>query len=229
MNKRIGFTLVEVMIASAVLVIFFSGSFALFFQGQGTITKSTWISNSTRDEGLALKELSELAKSSSYPSTVLSNIIKVCETKTYQAKLPAGKDNIQLKEYPLDILAFPICTEQNENTAGSIKWVILRLQNHNASPDRCNLSLIISKTNNYNPPPPNYVTSLNSFGYSNSIEAAKEKILLRDIESLSITAEKGNDNAVSSVKIDFNLSYSKAPNFKKTATIKFPMNVLVDY
>lgn len=231
MSKHSGFTLVEVLIASTVMVLFLAGGFALYMQGQNTISKSSWINNSTREEGFMLRELAELAKSSSYPTTVLSNVIKVAEKEVYKAKLPLGTGIIAPQKTPFDLLAFPICSPQiipegkNSPEAGRIKWVILRLQKQQSS-KYYDLDLIETPEEKYSPNAPNYVSDLNDFGYSDKATIDKHKIILHDIEGVEVTTEAIDSTKISSVKIDFILSYPKSPTFKKKVTVKFPLNIL---
>ena len=49
MNKKVGYTLIEILIAATVFVLFIGSGIALYLQGQGTISKSSWINNSTKD------------------------------------------------------------------------------------------------------------------------------------------------------------------------------------
>lgn len=232
MTKVRGFTLVEVLIASTVMVLFLGGGFALYMQGQNTISKSSWINNSTREEGFVLRELAELAKASSYPTTVLSNVIKVAEKDIYKAKLPLGTGKIVPQKSPYDLLAFPICSAQiipegkNSPEPGNIKWVILRLQKQQNSNNYYDLNLIETTENKYSPKSPDYAAGLNSFGYSDNLKIGKHKIILHDIEGVEVATEAIDSTKVSSVKIDFILSYPKAPTFKKKVTVKFPLNVL---
>ena len=232
MSKRIGFTLVEVLIASTVMVLFLGAGFTLYFQGQNTITKSSWINNSTREEGFALRELAELAKASSYPSTVLSNVIKIAEKDVYKAKLPLGTGKIAFNKSPLDLLAFPICTAQiipegkDKSEPGNIKWIILRLQKQQSSNKYYDLNLIETITEKYFTKAPDYAAGLNKFGYTNNLKINKQKTILHDIESIDITTEAIDLEKIYSVKIDFILSYPKSPTFKKKVAIKFPLNIL---
>ena len=87
MNNKSGVTLVELLIASSLLVLFLTGGFALYFHGQGTINKGTWINNSTIKEGIATRELSELSKASSYPSKILKNKLIIKRFRSLCAKI----------------------------------------------------------------------------------------------------------------------------------------------
>ena len=222
MNKKTGLTLVEVLIASTLFLLFLGGGFSLFFHGQNTITKSTWLNNSTRDEGLATRELSDLSKASSYPSKILKNNLIVNESDSYKAKIPQGVGNILLEKFPIDILAFPICTvqtdEKDANKKGKMKWIRLQLNNVNASKGRCNLNIVQSNTSSY-------TLSNNGKGsgllnYTNNMAEFSSKTILRDIENAFVFKE-----ASDSVRIDLVLSSAQYANFKKNVTLKFPLNV----
>ena len=205
MNKKSGLTFVEVLIASTLFVLFLGGGFALYFQGQGTITKSTWINNSTRDEGLATRELSDLSKASSYPSKILKNNLIVNESDDYKAKIPQGVGNVKLDNFPKDILAFPICTVQTDE----------KDLNKNG---RCNLNIVHSNTSSYTLSDNGNGSGL--LNYTKKMEEVSSKTILRDIENAFVFKE-----ASDSVRIDLTISSAKYNNYKKNVTLKFPLNV----
>ncbi len=218
-NKH-GFTVVEVLIASTILVLFLGGGFALYIQGQETINKSTWINNSTRDEGIAVRELAELTKRSSYPSRVTADTISVNEHNNYKARCPAGVGNIALNSLPRDILAFPVCEVSDSVSVpahpnGSIEWVILRLTRNPIYVNRCNLDVVHSTRKTFSSDPGNSILN-----YSNGMAAASSKTILRDIESVTVTRE-----ATDSARIEIHMSSPKSDKFKKNVLLKIPLNV----
>ena len=214
MNNKHGFTVVEVLIASTILILFLGGGFALYIQGQGTINKNTWINNSTRDEGIAVRELAELTKRSSYPSRITADSISVNEDNNYKAKCPAGVGNIALNTLPRDILAFPVCVVAT-STNGSIEWVILRLTRNPINVNRCNLDVVHSTRKTFSSDPGNSILN-----YSNGMAAASSKTILRDIESVTVTRE-----ATDSARIEIHMSSPKSDKFKKNVLLKIPLNV----
>ncbi len=222
MNSRFGVTLVELLIASSLLVLFLSGGFYLYFHGQGTINKGTWINNSTIKEGIATRELSELSKASSYPSKILKNNLIINDNDNFKAKLPQGVGEISFDTLPKEILAFPICSCQTDeadiNKKGKIKWIILKLTNNQESKEQCNLNLVQSYTSNYTLSDDGNGNGL--LDYSNNLQAFSDKIILKDIEKASVVKE-----ASDSVRIDLVLSSAKHSGFKKNVTLKFPLNV----
>ena len=215
MRNKKAFTLVEVVIASTIFIMFLGGGFAIYLQGQDTISKSTWINNSTRDEGLAIRELAELSKASSYPSKILQNSIKVNENLKAQTKTPLSLNasmtiDINSDEY---ILGFPICTPITDNDAnGTIKWVTLRLNKVGSTNGRTNLILAQTLLSIYSDPD-------KAKGF-NSNDMGSTKTLLKDVEKVVITKES-ND----SVMLNIDLSNPKYEGFKKNVTLKFPLNV----
>ncbi|HNW10329.1 MAG TPA: type II secretion system protein [Candidatus Rifleibacterium sp.] len=128
-NRSSGFTLVETIIAAGVFTLFFGAALGLFFQSQRTINRVSWNNSVTKDAGLALRNFSELAKTSSYPSTVRSNLIKVADVaEDFKAKLPSGTGLIKYSGANRNLLAFPVCKEQTETEPGTIKWVSIWLE-----------------------------------------------------------------------------------------------------
>ena len=225
-KSRTGYTLVEVLIASGVFTLFMGAALGVFFYSQKSINKASWNNNATRDEGLALRRLSELAKTSSYPSTTLENVIKIADSAdTYKAKLPAGTGEIALSAGDeTDIFAFPICTEQTSAQAGSVSWASLWLE---PSPyaGYWDLSLRISPPVSYSPASPNYVDGMTTGAYSDSLTAQNKYLLFRNIEKTQINYV---ENASDSVDLIFTLSFPENKNFKKEIKLSPTLNVLLE-
>jgi len=75
-QNNTGFTLIEIIMASLTFSLFLGGCFAIYSHSQRTITRGNRLNKSTLEDARTKRILSELTKSSSYPSTVRSNLIK---------------------------------------------------------------------------------------------------------------------------------------------------------
>lgn len=223
---RSGYTLVEVIIASAVFTLFMSAALGLFLHSQKSINKASWINNANRDESMALRRISELAKSSSYPSITLENVLKIADSDdTYKAKLPAGTGELALNaNTDTDILAFPICSGQSASKEGSVRWASLWLE-PSIYAGYFNLILRISPEVTYNSSPPNYVEGMKNGEYTNSLAVAQKHSLLKNVEKTVIrTVENAND----SVELIFTLSFPDNKNHKKEVKLLTTFNVLFE-
>ena len=225
-EKRKGYTLVEVLIASGVFTLFLGAALGLFFYSQKSINKASWINNATRDESLALRRVSELAKTSSYPSTTLENVLKIAEAdNTYKAKLPAGVGELSVAAgNSADILAFPVCTEQTSAVAGSVRWASLWLEPSVYS-GYFDLYLRVSPPVTYSPSAPNYVEGMSTGAYSDSLAAKEKYSLLKNVEK---TVVNRVDNSSDSVDLIFTLSFPDNKNFKKEVKLSPTLNVLFE-
>ncbi|MFZ5950600.1 MAG: PulJ/GspJ family protein [Candidatus Rifleibacteriota bacterium] len=223
LKRKNAYTLVEIIIASGVFSLFLGAALGIFFHTQRSISKTSWINNATRDEGIALRRLSELAKSSSYPATTLENVIKIAEdSDKFKARLPGGTGEIQTTPgQNKNILAFPICTEQTNAKAGSIKWVSLWLMPSDHQ-NYFDLLLHVSPEVSYNPGPPDYAAGMSNGGYSSSLETKEKFQLLKNIEKTSVTVLPG---ASDTVELAFILSFPDNRNFKKEIKLSAKLNV----
>jgi type II secretory pathway pseudopilin PulG len=225
-KHKAGYTLVEVLIASGVFTLFLGAAMGLFFYSQKSINKASWINNATRDESLALRRLSELAKTSSYPSTTLENVLKIADGgDTYKAKLPAGSGEIAVAaNSSLDILAFPICSEQTSAANGTVRWASLWLEPSVYS-GYSDLFLRVSPPVAYSPGAPAYVEGMTTGAYSNSLTIKEKHALLRNVEKTLINRV---ENSSDSVDLIFTLSFPENKNFKKEIKLSPTLNVLFE-
>lgn len=219
-RNKMAFTVVEILIASSVFSIFLIGALTLFSQGQNTIIKSSWINNATKEAAIASRTMSELSKSSSFPSTVRNNLIKTGDKlPAYKAKILKKGESISIGAVITVILSFPICTEQTETTSGTIKWVSLRLIPGKSS-RYANLELQISEKINYNPNPPSYTENMNTGIFTESLVFDKKIVLLSDIEKITI-----NTPSPDAIEINTIQSCPNIKNTKKESKLFFTLNV----
>ena len=219
---QLGFTLVEVIIGSLVLSMFLSSALWIFFQSQKTITKTSWINTSTLEEGMALRKISELAQKSSFPSTVMEDVIKVADKNSkYFARIPKNGKLLSFNGSKIKLLLFPVCTEQTEASNGTISWASLWLE-PSEYPNYCNLVLNISKEIAYSPGPPEYAANLNSGKYSDSLPINRRSLLLHHVEKASIEKLKDSKGGI---RLILTLSFPKNNKFKKELVVSPTLNV----
>ncbi len=65
-----GYTVIELMIVTIIMSLFFFGLFALYRGGQSASTQAVWIQKTTNDMRDAGKRLQKIIQASSYPSTL---------------------------------------------------------------------------------------------------------------------------------------------------------------
>jgi len=181
-NKRKAITLPEVLVAAVVSALFFMGLFSLFRNGQKTVTKSSWINNATKEESIFTRKIYEASRTSSYPSTLGQNIVKVAENPSYFAVLPAGSGAIDIKTLnaPVPILAFPICTEEtigansSASQPGTIRWIELALT---PSQNKGYAALLLNSSaeTQYTTSPPNYAANYKEGQYAASTAPARRE------------------------------------------------------
>lgn len=223
-RKFNGYTLVEVLIASVVFTLFMGGALSVFFHSQKTINKASWINSAARDEGLALRRLSELAGQSSYPSTLLENTLKIAEDNiSYKARLPTGTGNILCPGAGGSrILAFPVCSEQRGAVPGKIFWVILSLIPSVYTAGQSELVLEISQEIQYSPGPPDYVESMAIGAYSNSLVVSERDVLLKNIEETHLQKAAG---ASDTLELSFTQVFPDNREFRKKVRFSVSLNV----
>ena len=135
-QSRRAFTLVEVMIALAVISMFLVLAYRLFIGGQKVANKGTWTAATVDRMRNALTQLNNSLKSTSYPTTLLSDAIldptnntidvakqffvKIPKTKTISASAVSGTDQL--------IMTWVVCEPERPPAKGVIVYNRLSLK-----------------------------------------------------------------------------------------------------
>ncbi len=69
-SRKSGFTLIEIIIASAVLGLFMTGLFSLYSGGQSMSGQTLWIQRTTNTLRIACRQINSILNKSSYPSAL---------------------------------------------------------------------------------------------------------------------------------------------------------------
>lgn len=87
-NKLAAFTLVEVIIATVIMLLLLNGAYKLFVSSNKNASRAQWINNTVSQTSNALALLNKSISASSFPSTLFSNAI-FDPTKNKDLAVPA--------------------------------------------------------------------------------------------------------------------------------------------
>ncbi|MBF0544984.1 MAG: prepilin-type N-terminal cleavage/methylation domain-containing protein [Candidatus Riflebacteria bacterium] len=221
------FTLIEVIIATSVLVLFLSGVYTLFTGGSKISGKSAWIQNTSSQIRLAEQRISKIIQSSSYPSTLTpTNVFDAGGDKqpsgnspNFYIHLPQGiasitGNNISSKKVVFysasckpELIGFP-----QGNQPMTISWNVLSLQPQTDGTPYSSL-LWEEKNATYNTTSPNYAKDLTATVNDAKI-VNQSQILLRDVESIQFSLASPTANSYIPQKITaiIQCTYPKDPD-----------------
>lgn len=210
-----GFTLIEVVIASAVLTLFLGGLFSLYSGGQRLGSQSFWTQQTINRLRNACRHISDNIKKSTYPSTIIfpGNVI---ENTSNDFRL---KFNGQETVFATDTVAvagaanpgrylfqFAECTPERQRFEADTPGVI-RYHVYSLSMEGKLLYHLYSETNVVTVSP-DYVRSLNRPTFPPAAAVLeRNSIIAEDVESVTIRPQQ--ENQVSPITISITCRYPR--------------------
>lgn len=206
MRVRNGFTLVEVLVTSAVLALFLSAAYSMFFGGQKVAGKAAWLQYTVTDLRKAEMVITKAIEATSYPTTLLPSAM-------YDA---GGRDQTVIgpnaSQFYVHIVQglgrktaaairgtnsgvsmyMPRANPErqgfsaSENRSGIIGWNIFRLEQ---SPDNPTQATLVweERETTYSTSGPNYALGLAAAPQATPLK--RREVLVRNVEWIDIQAE----------------------------------------
>ena len=226
MNRR-AFTLIEMIVVSAVLLLFLGGAYSLFFGGQKMSGRSGWLQYTVNNLRKSEQIFSKIIQSSSYPSTLtpsrlydIGDTLQASGTTTsdFFVHLPLGAKRIKASSIPSSNVIFFSCTSQPErlefsqdNRPLTIIWNRVIMQKKSESATVASL-VWEERVATFTTASPGFASTLTA--KPTDVAVTRSQVLVEDVEWIQFDVPSLG-NKPSKITVTIHCTYPKDPKLSR--------------
>lgn len=237
-QARPGFTLVELLIAVAILAMFLFIVYQLFIGGSKTAGRSQWINGTVEEMRNSLSLLQKELKSTSYPTTLFANTIldpTGDPAKSAPFFVQIKQENQLLTppavgQAPVEIMRWVVCEPEQPPNSGKITYNKLLLEGTPNTLVSVGNLIIRSETFDFKTSPPDHARS-GEAGLAKTIVATaakRNREIVHDVEHVKFLVPASLPTGPTDfqpLKITLRTRYPKDPNVFKENEVMVTPNV----
>jgi prepilin-type N-terminal cleavage/methylation domain-containing protein len=184
-----GFTLLELMIAFSVLIVFFFSAYKLFTGGTKTAEKARWLNGAVTQLRNFSSQVGQLVRATSHPTTLVEDSLKQDNRDVWNLKILAAKKKEATvgDSSPTTLMQWYACEAERPPAKGRLTFHELIFQPKQSTKAPFGELTLITREREFNTTGPEYVNAGTLGPVTSADKLVREYIILTDVASISFT------------------------------------------